>query len=346
MKTPLPKISFIILTFNGGELLRSCLKSIRSQDYPQELVEIVTVDDASSDNSVEISEDYGAKVYISGKRDMYLSWGIALHKITGEYTYMVDQDIELRGKDFITKMVKPMLEDKEISGSFTRAYPRSDQPWITRFISYHPFQCDPLYEYLTPPVEGTYLIEKEGYIKCDFQLGKIPAESRVMYRVNVLKKTPNWKMERIFDHDLLIKTIKEGFDKYAYVPSAGIFHHHAKNLKHLLNKRLRNIDMHYFPYQEELEYKWLDTSSKKSVLRMVFWVIYANLFLPATVRGFIRFLKHRDWALLMEPIVTIATTDVIIWGFLTHSVGQELIRKSLKTLLNSKRIKAGGAFGR
>lgn len=342
-KTRLPKVSFIIMSYNGGEVFARCLQSIRSQNYPKRLIEIVVVDDNSQDKSLSIAKKFKARTFVSGKHDMYLSWGIALHKITGDFVYMVDQDIELKSKNFVRMMVKPLTENPNIVAAFTRMYPRKDMPWITRYISYHPFQCDPIFEYLTPPLEPLIVKKGKDYSVCHFQLGKIPAESRMMYKVSFLKKTPNWNMKRVFDHDLLVKTLKSGFDMIAYVPRAGLYHHHAQSLSHLLGKRVRNITSHYLPYQDSLEYKWIDTSDKKQIIKLGLWVIYANLFFPATIRGFFRFLKYKDWALLMEPIVVIATTDVILWTFLKTEGGRKIIGDLINPF-SSRKTKTG-AYG-
>lgn len=342
-KVDWPKVSFLLLTYNGEDGVRKCLESIRKQDYPADLIDIVVVDDGSTDNSVKIAKSFGSRVFISGKRDMYLSWAIGLHKIKGEFVYLVEQDIELRNKDFLKKMIKPLILDKTLAASFTRKYPRQNQPWVTRFISYHPAQCDPLYEYLTPKVEDSFVKKRDDYRECKFELGKLPPFGRMFYRVSFMKKTPIWKMERCFDHDLLVKMIRAGYDRYAYVPSTGIYHNHAPSLAHLIKKRVRNLQIHYFPYQETLEYRWLDTGDRKSILKAVLWVIYANLLIPATVRGFLRFLKYKDWALLMEPLVTVATTDVILWNFFKNRVGREILIKSFRTLITGGQ--AEGAFG-
>lgn len=321
-----PKVTFIIMTFNGGSLFERCLKSIRNQRYPKNKIEIVVVDDKSSDSSVAIAKKYGARVFVSGKHDMYLSWGIALHKVTGDFVYMIDQDILLKSKNFINLMIKPLMDDMLIAASFTRMYPRKDMSWISRYISYHPFQCDPLFEYLTPKLDPLIIKKKRDYFLCRFIIGKIPAESRMMYRIAFLKNTPNWKMKRIFDHDLLIKTIKSGYDRIAYVPKAGLYHYHANNLIHLLTKRVRNITNHYLPYQNTLEYKWIDISDKRQIFRLGLWIIYANLIIPSVIKGMYRSIKHRDFALLMEPLVVVATTDVILWTFLKNEKGREIIK--------------------
>lgn len=323
------------MSFNGGKIFEKCLISISSQNYPRKNIEIVVIDDKSEDNSLILAKKYADKIIISGKRDMYLSWAIGLHAVSGEYVYMLDQDIELKDENTLTKLVRPLIEDRRIVASFTKYYPNESQTLITRYISYHPFQCDPLLEFLSPKVEDSIVDKRNGYYLCKFELNKIIAESRMMYRMSFLKKTPNWKMKRIFDHDLLIKTIKSGYNMFAYVPEAGLYHYHAESLIHLVKKRVRNITSHYLPYFESLEYRWIDVRNKAQIFKVASWIVYANLFFPAAIKGFLRFLKYKDPALLMEPIVAITVTDVILVEFLKSKVGRTMFCNSFRTIFNT-----------
>ncbi|QDU67077.1 glycosyltransferase family 2 protein [Engelhardtia mirabilis] len=49
----LPKVAIVILNYNGLHHLEGCFESLRAMDYPRELVEVVLVDNGSSDDSVE-----------------------------------------------------------------------------------------------------------------------------------------------------------------------------------------------------------------------------------------------------------------------------------------------------
>jgi len=46
-----PKVSIVIPTYNRCNVLKRCLESILSQSYPKELLELLTLDDGSSDNT-------------------------------------------------------------------------------------------------------------------------------------------------------------------------------------------------------------------------------------------------------------------------------------------------------
>lgn len=54
--TPDPLVSVVVPVLNGARFLGECLASLLAQDYPA--VEIVVVDDGSSDRSAEIAESF------------------------------------------------------------------------------------------------------------------------------------------------------------------------------------------------------------------------------------------------------------------------------------------------
>lgn len=329
----LPKISIIILTINEESFLRKCLASIRNQSYPQGKIEIVVVDNGSKDRSVEVAKSFGAKVSVNSSGDVFQNWAIAMKKITGDFTYMVDQDIELREPHFFQQMLKPLLEDKKIVASFTRKYVRKDQPWITRYLSHHPSQQDPLYEFLIPPVTDYYIKEKPDYIICKFKLGRVPPFGRMFFRVKHLRNIGIMKLDRIFDYDLIERSIRSGQELFAYVPKAGLYHHHAKSFRHLLKKRIRNVHLHYLPYKNSTDFLWIDVRRREDVFKMIYWILYANLIAPATLRGFIRFLRIKDPVVLMEPVVALVITDVLLLEFIKTGSGRNMYVDSLKTLL-------------
>lgn len=328
-----PKVSFILLTLNGGDGVRKCLESLKKQSYATELVDIVVVDNGSQDNSVEIAKSMDARVFVHPEGNLYSNWVRGLHKTKGEFVFYLEQDIVLRGRDFIKKMIKPLLEDDKLVATFTKEYPKNDMHWVCRYLSYHYSQCDPLLEYLFLPVEKSFVEKKKDYIICKFEDKKIPPAARMFYRVKYLKKTPNWTTKNYFDHDFIINCIRSGYPYFGYVPEAGYHHYHVRDFNHLMQKRTRNLGMHFFPEYGKYHYTILDTKNKWEVLRLIWFVIYANLFFPAAIRGFLRFLKYKDTALLMEPVITIAITDVLLWSFLTDKVGRKMLRHSFKALV-------------
>lgn len=336
MRSSSPTISFIVLTFNDSKSLTRNLRSISRQDYPKEKIEILVVDNGSKDETVKVAKEYGAKVIINKSDSLYRSLSIGYHAAKGEFVYQLDQDEELCHSTFLRKMLKPFHDDKSISAAFTRNYPNNKMSWITKFLSYHPAQLDPLYEYFTPSLEETITEKKNGYFICNFTFNKMPGCGHIIYRTSSLKKSPTWNEKYFSDQETLSGIIAAGFTKFAYVPDAGYYHYHADSLSHLLSKRIRNLKGHYLKVESPYKWKWFDTSSLSGIFKILVWIIYANLFIPATIRGIYRAIKFRDPVLLTEPIITIATTDVILYYFLTLSDGRRFIKQSFSWLFSKQ----------
>jgi radical SAM protein with 4Fe4S-binding SPASM domain len=88
-----PLISVIVTTMNNsGELFRKCLTSIKNQTYPH--IELIVVDNNSSDNTKEIAREYTNKIFNYGdERSSQRNFGIRMAK--GEYFFYLDSDQEL-----------------------------------------------------------------------------------------------------------------------------------------------------------------------------------------------------------------------------------------------------------
>jgi GT2 family glycosyltransferase len=59
-----PQISVIVTNYNGEHHLRDCFSSLQRLDYPRERFEVVMVDDASRDNSVEYARKHFPEVRV------------------------------------------------------------------------------------------------------------------------------------------------------------------------------------------------------------------------------------------------------------------------------------------
>ena len=54
MPQPTATVSVVVINLNGRDFLEACLQSVLDQDYPQDQIELVVIDNASTDGSVEM----------------------------------------------------------------------------------------------------------------------------------------------------------------------------------------------------------------------------------------------------------------------------------------------------
>ena len=91
-------ISFIIIGKNEGWRLQKCLQSI-SYVVEQDAIanyEIIYVDSQSTDNSIELAKQYGAKAFlITGECNAAIARNIGAKEAIGDILFFIDGDMEL-----------------------------------------------------------------------------------------------------------------------------------------------------------------------------------------------------------------------------------------------------------
>lgn len=110
------KVSIIILNWNGKELTRNCLKSIREHtDYPD--YEVIVVDNGSTDGSVAMLEKEFPEAKLI-KNDRNLGFGKGNNQgmeiAQGEYFFLLNNDT-LVTKGWLTNAVEIMESDNRIA---------------------------------------------------------------------------------------------------------------------------------------------------------------------------------------------------------------------------------------
>jgi glycosyltransferase involved in cell wall biosynthesis len=321
----LPTISVVIPTYNEDKNIKRCLESIYQQKYPKEKLEVIIVDDKSTDKTLHIAKKYPVKIIISGKRHGEISKMIGFRRATGKYAIYLDADVELKGKNWFKKMIKPLEEDNEIVGAFTRKYARKSDPALERYYALDPLQRDSIYKLFSPEIEETIEEKKDGYYLLKYVEGNIPPSGRCLYkRKRLLNIVKDYGM--FLELDFLVLLSRNGLRKFAYVPSAGLYHHHAPNLKELIRKRRYNVQKVYLKTINKKLYKWFHLKNPVDLAKIILWVIYANLILPSLIVGIYKTIKHKDWAGMYEPLVNFLVTDVILFSFVQNSGYKKLLR--------------------
>ena len=111
-----PLVSILVPAYNVAQYLHKCLDSIVNQTYQQ--LQVVVVDDGSSDNSLSIVKDYAAKypfveVYHQENAGVAAARNNLLSHVKGDYVLFVDSDdwLELDMIEFLISKIEKYKVD-------------------------------------------------------------------------------------------------------------------------------------------------------------------------------------------------------------------------------------------
>ena len=110
------KISVLIIFHNEERTLRETLQNVFLMDYPKELIEVVCVDDGSTDMSATIARQFPV-ILIEQKRS-WLSgaYNAGIEQCTGDYILKLDAHMYLKNKDTFKIINEYFLTSDKIAG--------------------------------------------------------------------------------------------------------------------------------------------------------------------------------------------------------------------------------------
>jgi glycosyltransferase involved in cell wall biosynthesis len=242
-----PRVTFIIPVLNEEEILPRCLNAIRTQNYPQQKVEIIVADGGSSDKSISFAKSYKAKIIQNRLILHEHGKSLAAKQASGKILFFVDADNVLSDKNWLKHMIKPFQDNPKIMGLLPQTIPAPDSNGLDRYMGY--LFTDPftwfVYGFRANPRDYYHVFDKlnqtDDYIIYNFTAVNFPlfGLSQGVGTSNLFKRGQTEEAD-----DLLAgyKLIREG-GLIAYIPTAGIYHYHVTGLSNFINKytwRVRN----------------------------------------------------------------------------------------------------------
>ncbi|WP_035767382.1 glycosyltransferase family 2 protein [Butyrivibrio sp. NC2002] len=227
------KISIIIPAYNIEDLIVRCLESVCSQTYPKELLEIIVVDDGSTDNTFD-----KAKEYARDKRNVTVlhkenggsssARNYGLSKATGDYIGFVDSD------DYV---------DPHMYEELMKAAMMFDAPMVQASRDEIDENGQKLPDVCIPPEKITVISGKEHLKTLLLHTGDASFCTRIT-KAELFKKDYGRFPENELNEDfyLMIKMISD-VDKLVILP--GQYYHVFYRLGS--NSRKKKEDKEYFP---------------------------------------------------------------------------------------------------
>ena len=114
-QSELPPVSVVVLTFNGGDVLRRSLDAIFNQTIDTR-VEVVLVDSGSTDGTEKLDQSYDVRmVRIPNERFTYgYARNLGFRSATGELIATISQDFVPRDDRWLENLVRPLAGGADI----------------------------------------------------------------------------------------------------------------------------------------------------------------------------------------------------------------------------------------
>ncbi len=337
----LPTVTIIIITWNVERTISKVLKSIKMQDYPSGLVDILAVDGNSTDNTAKIVNSYGKNALVIQSKypkDPEACRGVGLKVARGEIIAFIDSDNYLPTKSWLTDMVTPFVNHPEVVGTETIrfAYRKKDN-YLNRYFALIG-SADPVGLYLGKADKLSYISNKwslygkktfEGkkYFLIDLTPEKFPTlgSNGFCARRKLLLKAKSGP-KRYFHIDVPLDLARMGHLTYGVVNQT-IIHDTATGLVSFLKKRSSYMRLHYQKRASDRRYKVFDPSRKEDVLKILLFVLFSCTFVQPTYVSIKGYLKKPDYAWFIHPIFcflimityTIAVTERFLKN-ITHNL--------------------------
>ncbi|WP_417515016.1 glycosyltransferase [Marinobacter sp.] len=126
----LPAVSIVIPAYNEERYIEKTLVALRESDYPTDLLEIIVVDNASSDNTAQIAHQYADKVLLLEKGNVGAVRNLGARHATAEILIFIDADC-IVDQGWIARGVKLLNTDEDcVFGGAYKTGPQAN--WIER----------------------------------------------------------------------------------------------------------------------------------------------------------------------------------------------------------------------
>ncbi len=307
-----PLISFVTPMREQDFRVIGLLHSIRQQNYPQEKIEIVIVDDGSAPAVLERCKEYGVKI-VFNKEGRAEGKGrgkdIGIWESCGKYVVIAEADISLIGKEWINRMIAPLEESPVLFASVPKLYVKKEDHIVNRYLSY--VGVDPFAAFRS--LEGQLafgrvpLEDKGSYyqVKLNPFAPYCMGSNGFMFRRELIDKVGDYAQ----DVEFIARLVKNGFLYFAIPKGAFVFHANVKSFRDFLKKRWRwTRDYTRFYAKEKKDFVWVTDKTNFFTYVAKNLLVFPNLFLSLK-----NWYKDRDQAWLLHPFFLFISTSINIW---------------------------------
>jgi len=225
-------ISIVIPTYNSektiGEVLDSLFREIRRY---RRKVEVIVVDDGSTDSTLQIVKKYPVRVIKQRHKGPAAARNLGWKKAKGDIVIFLDSDCKV-GRGWLKKMLKP-FKDGKVAGVGVKYRTWNKENWVARFVGYEIEQ------------RQNRMGKDTDYL----------ASYSTAYRKDVLEEVngfdTSFKAAAAEDNDLSYRVIGKGY-RLVFLKECFVWHKHPESLRVYYKKQFYQAMWRVFLYL-----KWL-----------------------------------------------------------------------------------------
>jgi cellulose synthase/poly-beta-1,6-N-acetylglucosamine synthase-like glycosyltransferase len=214
----LPSISIVVTVYNSESTINECLRCIYKLDYPTERLEIIVVDDGSTDRTVQKVKDYPAKLILKEHGGYPSSMNAGIKEAKGDIILIVDSDTYVE-QDYLIKILGE-FEDQKVGIASGYVATKPNAKFWARIVG---FESEARYDQM-----------KSNYV--DFITSTCTAYRREVFeQVGLFNK----ELKRGSDEDLAQRASKAGW-KIVLRKDAVCYHDWVSSVKKYFKKQMAN----------------------------------------------------------------------------------------------------------
>jgi GT2 family glycosyltransferase len=118
-----PRVTAMVLNWNGKELLATCLPPLLEQDYPD--YELVVIDNGSEDGSIAyVREQFPEVAILDNGRNLGYSGGLnaGMRQAEGEIVVLLNNDVIVLGRHWLRQLVAPFRTGRRVGITGCKLY--------------------------------------------------------------------------------------------------------------------------------------------------------------------------------------------------------------------------------
>lgn len=315
------KVSFAFAILNESLRLDKCLSSIRSQIYPQNLIEIVIADGGSEDNSKEISINYNA-VVIDNPAGLAEPGGVLAHSYaSGDIKIFFAADNVLPHEKWVKELVDIYNSNPNIVGVYTHIASSKNDYKLNKYYSelhVEPFTffiygnaANP--RYFDSLYEQIHTLGPYKHYKFDIENHPLIAFAQGFSVRNTYIRPDDTIMD---DIEPVMRMIDSN-QIFVYGPQLGIHHYHLSTFKNYIKKFKIRIDNTLQNNDFGINSRNKRLNLKRRLNKYVF-IMCGLLIIPTLVETLFLTISRKNLVMLYHAPASIILAYLILFRYINN----------------------------